>query len=392
MIRFGHAMQPWQLLRSSILLTAIVFAATVALGALAPLRASATGTISAPVGTVLNAVPAALPAELSSIATAKKVTYVSTDTTNKKIVVSGLIFTPKKRAPQAKTVAWAHGSTGLADNCAPSKNADVFWPEAVVAVQSYLQNGWSVTATDYPGLGTPGAHPYLVGESAARALIDSVRAARKLDSRLTRDWVASGHSQGGQAALFAGEIADTYGSGLTLKAVVGMSPVSNAEIIASMIAGTPGQGYLVMALYGLAATDPTVDPSTLLAQPAKDLLPVLRTGCLVETLTAYAPLTAEELLVGGALPEDIIAKLAASANPAQQASTVPVLLVQGTNDQDVPADLTYLLDAQICAYGTATYLHVVEADHIMTPIVSAEFVAQYIAARFAGQPAPSNCL
>lgn len=374
-------------------MVAVVYAAVMAIAALVPITASAAPNISAiPVGTVLSTAPMTLAAELQPLAIGKKITYISTDIRNEKIVVSGAVITPKKRVAQSNIVAWAHGSTGLADQCAPSKNADVFWPEAVTAVQSYLQNGWTVTATDYAGLGTPGDHPYLMGESGARAVIDSVRAARKLDDRLTKNWVVSGHSQGGQAGLFAGEIADTYGTGLSLKGVVAMSPVSNAEIIASMIAGTPGQGYLVMGLLGLAAIDSAVNVDALLAQPAKDLLPVTQNGCLVEILYAYANLTADELLVGGALPEEVVGKLAAYANPAQQASTVPVLLVQGTADQDVPADLTYYLQYQICAYGTSTYLHVIDADHIMTPIVSVEFVADYISARFAGQPAPSNCM
>ena len=30
-----------------------------------------------------------------------------------------------------------------------------------------LARGWVVVATDYPGLGTPGPHPYLVGQSEA---------------------------------------------------------------------------------------------------------------------------------------------------------------------------------------------------------------------------------
>jgi len=38
----------------------------------------------------------------------------------------------------------------------------------------------TVVFTDYPGLGTPGPHPYLVGESEGRAVLDSIRATRQL--------------------------------------------------------------------------------------------------------------------------------------------------------------------------------------------------------------------
>ncbi len=38
--------------------------------------------------------------------------------------------------------------------------------------------GWTFVATDYEGLGTPGVHPYLVGLSEARGVLDIVRAAQ----------------------------------------------------------------------------------------------------------------------------------------------------------------------------------------------------------------------
>ncbi len=68
-----------------------------------------------------------------------------------------------------------------------------------------------VVATDYPGLGTPGPHPYLIGESEGRAVLDSVRAARAIEkAHAGKRFVVWGHSQGGHAALFAGELARRY--------------------------------------------------------------------------------------------------------------------------------------------------------------------------------------
>ncbi|MGA9007340.1 MAG: hypothetical protein WB495_10750 [Xanthobacteraceae bacterium] len=43
-----------------------------------------------------------------------------------------------------------------------------------------IDRGCVVAATDYPGLGTPQTHSYLVGVSEARAVFDSVRAARTI--------------------------------------------------------------------------------------------------------------------------------------------------------------------------------------------------------------------
>src|SRR5271170_2262080 len=74
-----------------------------------------------------------------------------------------------------------------------------------------LDRGYVVAATDYPGLGTPEVHPYLVGESEAHAVLDSVRAARAIpEAAAGARFAAWGHSQGGQAALFTGIEASRY--------------------------------------------------------------------------------------------------------------------------------------------------------------------------------------
>ena len=336
-------------------------------------------------GTVLLSTTATLPGELAPLATGKRVTYLSTSITGSMITATGLIITPKTNKKN-KTVAWGHGTTGLADKCAPSASQAVFWPEARAAIAALLAKGWTVTAPDYPGLGTPSAHPYLIGMSEARSLIDSVKAARNLDSKLTTAYAVDGHSQGGQAALFAGQLAPSYDGALVLKGVAAIAPVSNADVFAPLVPGTPGQGYLVMALYGLNAVDPSFNPNSVLAPPAQHKATVLQTGCLYQILDAYAPLTPEQLLVGGELPDPVLAKLAQFVNPAQTAPTAPVLLVQGTDDEAVPYFLTAdLLVGQLEAYHTQTvdFVPVSGANHDGAVFATTSQVAGWIATRLA---------
>jgi pimeloyl-ACP methyl ester carboxylesterase len=279
---------------------------------------------------------------------------------------------------------WAHGTTGLADQCAPSANQAVFWPEARAAVKALLAKGWTVAAPDYPGLGTPAAHPYLIGNSEARSIIDIVKSARRLDSTLGVQYVVDGHSQGGQGGLFAGEIAPAYDAPLILRGVSAIAPVSNADIFAPLVPGTPGQGYLVMGLFGLQAVDSSVNATALLATPAKLRLPVLQTGCLYEILNAYASLTANQLLVGGALPDSVITKLAHWVSPAQQAPSAPILLIQGTDDEAVPYGLTAgpLLD-ELSAYDQPVqFVSVPGATHDGAVTATTALVANWIASRF----------
>jgi pimeloyl-ACP methyl ester carboxylesterase len=340
---------------------------------------------AAPVpGTVVSSATVTLPSDLAALATIKRVSYLSTDVRGASITVTGLVITPKLNR-KFKTVAWGHGTTGLADRCAPSAHKDVFWPEARAAVIELLRRGWTVAAADYPGLGTSAAHPYLVGGAAARTMIDSVKAARNLDSALGTQYAVDGHSQGGQGALFAGELAPSYDGALVLRGVATVAPVSNVDLLAPEIPGTPNQGYLVMGLYGLSVVDSTVNPATLLAARARQLAPVLQTDCLPKILSTYAPLTAAELLVNGALPATVVAKLARWDNPAQAPSSAPILIVQGTTDEAVPASITEYLVEQLRAYAQpVTYVPVQGADHEQAVFASTTLVADWIAARFGG--------
>src|SRR5690349_1934273 len=113
-------------------------------------------------GTVVSSTPATLPAELAPLANGKRISYISSNVTGLPITATGLILTPKTNKKN-RTVVWGHGTTGLADQCAPSASQAVFWPEARAAIAELLGRGWTVAAPDYPGLGTTQAHPYLVG-------------------------------------------------------------------------------------------------------------------------------------------------------------------------------------------------------------------------------------
>src|SRR5215216_313551 len=376
-------------------------AAGVLIGALVALALPATtlaGSVPKP-GTILSSEPMTLAPNLDAVATGKRITHTSTDPSGNPVAVSGAVLTPRPDIARShpenvtRTVAWAHGTMGLADRCAPSRTDHLDLPgfdDYSATVAGYLSQGWTVAATDYPGLGTPGLHPYIVGNSEGRSIIDSVRAARKLNPALSDKWVVSGHSQGGQAAIFASELADTYGKRLHLRGTIAMAPASNLDLITPALAGTPLQGYLVMAIYGLSAVDPSVHTEDILAQPALDRVDVLETGCFGE-LQAFADLTADGLLVGGQLSDELIAKFAES-NPGAAPGSSPVLLVQGLNDDTIPADLTRYFQSQLCAFsGPIQLTEYPGAGHVEVLAASEDDVIDYITARFAKEPAPSNC-
>ncbi|MFG1603338.1 alpha/beta hydrolase family protein [Actinoplanes sp. NPDC049265] len=360
-----------------ILITVLIAAGLTAGGAPASAIAPAPGDI-------VSRTAASLPAPLQGKGTALRIEYRTTDIKGASITATGLVITPKSNK-RNQVVVWAHGTTGLADQCTPSLNQNVFWPEARAAVLELLNRGYTVVAPDYPGLGTPQAHPYLIGESEARSIIDIVKSSRIVDPLLSTKYVIDGHSQGGQGALFAGEIAPGYDGNLVLKGVAAIAPASNLDLIAPDIPDAPGKGYLVMAIYGLSAVDSAVKPDQVLATPAKQKTSVLQTGCLNEILDAYEPLTREQLVPGGTVPNIVITKLAQYGNPAKRPSSAPILIVHGTADEAVPYQITSdVLVPQLQQYSQPVQLITLEGrTHEGAVFDSTTTVANWITQRFA---------
>ncbi|MDI6102250.1 alpha/beta fold hydrolase [Actinoplanes sp. NEAU-A12] len=360
---------------SRLLLAALIAVAGMLVATAGPAHATVPGF-------VLSSSTASLPPTLSALATGKRIHYLTTNINGGLITATGLVLTPKT-GKKNRVVAWGHGTTGLADSCAPSTNQAVFWEEARVAVAELLSRGWTVAAPDYPGLGTPQPHPYLIGASAGRSMIDNVRAARHLDAALSTQYVVDGHSQGGSGALFANQLAPSYDGNLVLKGSAAIAPLSNAQEIIPYIAGTDVQGYLVMALYGVNAVEPSFDPKSVLAGPAEAKLGVLQTGCLYEILETYEKFKAKQLVEGGVVPDAVVAKMASYFNPLQTAPSAPILLVHGTDDEAVPYFLSEILADQILAYGVPlTFQTVQNATPHDAVTESPDRVADWIATRF----------
>jgi acetyl esterase/lipase len=156
--------------------------------------------------------------------------YRSTSATGKPVAVSGTLTIPKGKAPKGgwPVISWAHGTTGIADQCAPSRDGKAALVSyAYPLLQRWLKAGYAVVRTDYEGLGTPGAHPYLIGRSEGHSVLDAVRAARAADGRLGKRVVLAGHSQGGQSVLWAASLAPRYTPDLKVRGTVALAPVSH---------------------------------------------------------------------------------------------------------------------------------------------------------------------
>lgn len=152
--------------------------------------------------------------------------YVTGDRTSLATVALPLDVAPPARG--FAIVANNHGTTGLDDPCAVTGTAfgaglaGVFGAHGIIGV-----------ASDYPGIGTAGLHPYLVSEVEGRASLDALRAARALArwqgvSTSNRFGVA-GVSQGGHATLAAAAMKSKYAPELDIRAFAAVAPSSLFE-------------------------------------------------------------------------------------------------------------------------------------------------------------------
>lgn len=103
------------------------------------------------------------------------------------------------------TIAWAHGTSGVFGDCAPSHIRNLWYQFSAPFILA-LQ-GYAVVAPDYAGLGVnqtaegkPIVHQYLAHPATANDLFYAMQAARKAFPELSKEFVTMGHSQGGGAA------------------------------------------------------------------------------------------------------------------------------------------------------------------------------------------------
>src|SRR5690625_328679 len=228
-------------------------------------------------GTLLSAGPLTSAAALPSAGANYAVSYISEDPHGDPVSVTGTVAIPPTPAPDDgwPVISWAHGTTGYAGICAPSLDFDGgpthgYLQVVTPTLDHWVASGYAVVATDYQGLGGPGGAPYLNGASEAANVIDIVTAARHLEPGVATDFVAMGHSQGGQAALFAAATAADRNPELDLRGAVAIAPGSGFSDAVEFAdsdhpAAQTAQPFLPVVVLGAAVADPAVDPETMFA-------------------------------------------------------------------------------------------------------------------------------
>jgi alpha-beta hydrolase superfamily lysophospholipase len=352
--------------------------------------------IAGPPGTVIRSERIVDATNLPPLAVSYRILYHSESITGADIAVSGTVVIPGQPSPAGgyPIATWAHATDGLAEQCAPSLQVT---PTAPYTAQ-LLDEGLIVAATDYPGLGTPGIHPYLVGQSEGQAVLDAARAARNLvDGAASDSVIIFGHSQGGQAALFAGQIAKSYAPDLFVVGVVAAAPVSNVSDFAPGVPGThadPLSAFAVMALYAWSLTYGDMPLSSVLTPSAVSTTSDLDQICSEQVTDRYAGVPADQIFLPGWKSSPAVQAHLTQNESGLAATSAPILVVQGTNDALIPpATTTALVSDRLCRgqHDMVDYVMIDGANHGTVVGLAQSDVLAWIAARFAGQPVPDTC-
>jgi alpha-beta hydrolase superfamily lysophospholipase len=319
-----------------------------------------------------------------------RVMYHSQSIDGADIAVTGLIAVPDDGAESHDVITWAHGTTGIADTCAPSLDpADA---SNVALTNTLLDRGYVVTATDYEGLGTPGRHPYIAGVSEGRGTIDIVRAAASLPVfRASSRYIIWGHSQGGHAAMFAGHIAADWAPELELKGVVAGAPPSQMLLLNAALQRSPFKYYIAMAAAGLNAAygDTRAPLDKVLTPEGLDWLNNVDEGCTGYLNDAAEGVDFTELQKAD--PADVPEwnLLLEENDPGNftEPFDAPLLIIHGGNDEQIPVIASKLMYDSLCGVGqTQTRWVFPGQSHAGVIVPSAPAMLDWMAARFAGLP------
>lgn len=300
-------------------------------------------------------------------ANAWRVLYESTDASGAPTVVSGTVVAPAGPPPPGgrTVVAWGHPTSGIAARCGPSVGVEPFF--FIEGLRDLLEAGYVVAATDYSGMGLAGPPSFLLGDVEGANMLDSIRAARSItaahaDGRA----ILWGHSQGGQAAIFAAQRASSYAPDVHVAGVAVAAPATDlADLLKADIGDVSGVtigSYAFTSFSQAYARELPPDAlAGILTPAALRLLPAMARLCLFgqneELHTLAKPLLGSFLLHDPAT-DPTWGPLLAANSPSNAPLAIPLFVAQGSKDTLVRPQITASYVAAQVSAGSTVESHV----------------------------------
>ena len=309
---------------------------------------------------------------LMEASTQYRIQYPSTDGVkgSGSRIDTAAVFLPKGPTPPGgwPIVAWTHGTTGVAHDCAPSLNPRT--PRDSQYLNTWLSLGYAIVAPDYAGQGSKGLHHYLNARAEAWSTLDSVKAAQKIFP-LKNEVIIVGQSQGAHAAFATAGYQTEYAPELKINGtVLTGTPYFNDQSSAAKIfsaaqpdktdqtvKGDPKIPYIFYIFLSEAAKNPQLKAEDYFQKKALPLLARADKLCIT-------PLTEEvmkEKLTAENSLKPAVQDLLATANGSLQYPTLkiasPVFIGIGEADINVPTAMQKQFAEDVKAAGTPAEVH-----------------------------------
>ncbi|MDN6173173.1 MAG: lipase family protein, partial [Yaniella sp.] len=305
--------------------------------------------------------------------------------------VSGEVYVPDEPSDQPRDVVlWNHQTTGLPDECAPSRTEvdDTRIPE----LEQLLDDGHIVVASDYPGQGLPGPVYYMVGQANARASLDALKAIEQLPNlEMSGRFVQYGFSQGGQTTMHAEAMVEDYAADFELMGSALLSPaVRVQDLTAHAMTDAELTGFALSMLSGLKTANPELVYEDFLRQEGIAILPEVDTGCWDIWQVASS---AEDPYRDTAMQEDSDWVAAMDdVDDFEPAGSSPFLVHHSVADAIAPVEQARREVDRLCEAGNAVEYHEYDdLEHGSVVVEAAPSFPAWAQARFSGKTAMDHC-
>ena len=307
-----------------------------------------------------------------------RIIYQSKTLNGSLVPVSAYILWPfvaRNNARKAPLVSWGHGTSGTVPDCAPSHVRNLWY--AYSGPFELALAGYAVVGSDYAGLGVshfPNGeaipHQYTASPASGNDLLYAAQAAHEaFPDQLTEEFVVMGHSQGGGAAWGAAQ-QQLHAKIPGYLGTIAASPVTDALGESKAFGQSLG---LLQVGPSIHAYFPKVSMLDIVTQRGLNFLKLLSQvgGCNSAFSTmldaAFAveptkPLTQDAFLNSTTASEWDKLTLAGGKDFAG-----PMLVIQGTNDLNVPEPFTTQAVKSTCdkyAHRGLTYVKATGVGHV----------------------------
>lgn len=353
-----------------------------------------------------------------------KVQYVTTDAKGAKVAASGTVAIPDaawKGTGSRPTVNYAPFTHGSGPQCSLSKQMTTGFNDQYEApnLSGFLNKGWALAATDGVGYLDGQTHYYVNGLANGHALLDAVRAARKLPAQIPGGALAAdgkvgihGYSEGGNTSLWAAQMAASYAPDLKVVGDASGGIPADLKITAKQLNGGVFAGFLADALVGFRQQYPEMPFDELMNDQGKQAIADVKKNCLLGTLAVFAgakvenfskdKLTLDQIYAlkgpDGTTWGQIVDGLAAGKDigPANSGAKwkvgFPVFMYRGWLEEIIPHETEDGVHAAYCKAGIATNYNIsYPTEHATTIPGAAGDVLNFLDDRFNDKPFKGNC-